>query len=452
MSDLTPRPAVQIPRCLVPILLILICSEGDTTQVQTKKRPDCDAPQYFGICDTFVPGTFISGRDREPMYVHGTWPDGPAERAGICAGDQIISVNALRSSENTFSRMLREFVSDAPNSVLLRVLRGNKELEFVVPRVRESTLAYLSNRKFLRKQLVPLAQTTEGINEFESFRERVMAAAGYKPAGMEWVPLSIPNAQVQRFAELIENITNSERIQEASFTSVTTRIFESRDGCSPGFTALVLRNPDEVWVRTIIPGSPAHNAGLFPGDQVIKINGKPVRGMTKTEIESSLLQPDVPHALKLSIRRNGRSLNITLKTEKFHNFEPHSSSPQALADNRPPTGSNLVVGLSVLYSGNPREAMVQYVEYPSPAFDAKLLIGDRLLRVNGISIESLSHDQLQQFLAPNQSTEITFEVSRGRNPLTFHVVPMAYQDVLARIGRKLTKFGSAPSHCFQEQE
>jgi hypothetical protein len=205
---------MSIPKCMLFIAVVLICSAG-IAQDQTKKKSICDAPEYFGICDTFVPGTFLGGRDRQPMNVSNTWPGGPADRAGICAGDQILSVNDLHSSENTWSRMLREFVSDTPNSVLLRVLRGYEELEFIVPRVRESTLAYLSNQKFVRKQLVPLAQTTEGMDEFEKFRDRVMAAVGYKRAGVQWVPLNTPDAQVQRFAELLETIKNSERIPSA---------------------------------------------------------------------------------------------------------------------------------------------------------------------------------------------------------------------------------------------
>jgi C-terminal processing protease CtpA/Prc len=109
---------------------------------------------------------------------------------------------------------------------------------------------------------------------------------------------------------LLETIKNSERIPSASFSSVTTRIVEKREGCSTGFTALVLKAPDEVWVRTVIPGSPADKAGLFSGDQLIEINGKAVKGMKKEEVESLLLQPDVPRPIKLAFRRSGHVSNI----------------------------------------------------------------------------------------------------------------------------------------------
>lgn len=443
---------MSIPKCMLFIAVVLSCSAARIKQDQTKKKSICDAPEYFGICDTFVPGTFIGGRDRQPMNVSNTWPGGPADRAGICAGDQILSVNDLHASENTWSRMLREFVSDTPNSVLLRVLRGNEELEFMVPRVRESTLAYLSNQKFVRRQLVPLAQTNEGMDEFERFRDRVMAAVGYKRAGMEWVPLKTPDAQVQRFVELLESINNSERISSAGFSSDTTRIFEKREGCSTGFSAIVLKAPDEVWVRTVLAGSPADKAGLLSGDQLIAINGKVVKGMKKEEVESLLLQPDVPRPIKLAFRRSGRVSNIVIKTEKFQDFEPHTSFPQTLPNKQPSAGSDLIVGLSVLHAENPNEAIVQSIAYPSPAFDANLLMGDKILLVNGSSVGSLSRDQLDQILSPVKSDEIVLEINRLGKQLTFRIVPTTYDNALAKIGRKLTRFGPAPYHCSEQQK
>jgi C-terminal processing protease CtpA/Prc len=143
---------------------------------------------------------------------------------------------------------------------------------------------------------------------------------------------------------------------------------------------------------------------------------------------------------------------MVIKTEKFGDFDAHTSFPQTLPSNQPSVGSNLIVGVSVLHAEKPSEAIVQSVSYPSPAFDANLLIGDRLLRINGTSVESLSRDQLEQILAPLQSTEIVLETNRAGKQLTIRIVPMTYENALAKIGRTLTRFGPAPYHCSERQK
>jgi S1-C subfamily serine protease len=55
----------------------------------------CDAPEYFGVCDPYVPGTIIEPSDKKPILVATTWPGGPADKAGICAGDKIVAVNGV---------------------------------------------------------------------------------------------------------------------------------------------------------------------------------------------------------------------------------------------------------------------------------------------------------------------------------------------------------------------
>jgi S1-C subfamily serine protease len=123
-----------------------------------------------------------------------------------------------------------------------------------------------------------------------------------------------------------------------------------------------------------------------------------------------------------------------------------------LPSKQPLVGSDLIVGVSVLHAENPKEAIVQSIAYPSPAFDTNLLIGDKLLRVSGSPVGSLSRDQLQQILSPVKSDEIVLETNRLGKQLTFRIVPMTYENALAKIGRRLTRFGPAPYHCAERQK
>jgi hypothetical protein len=112
--------------------------------------PKCEGIEVAGLCDPYVPGTMIQYRPGQPLLVVSTWHDGPAEKAGVCPGDEVLSINGIVVSENPMRRMLREIASESATPVHLRLRRGTKETDLEVPRVRESTLAKLSKRRFLK--------------------------------------------------------------------------------------------------------------------------------------------------------------------------------------------------------------------------------------------------------------------------------------------------------------
>src|SRR5712691_7613669 len=145
--------------CLVSVVLPLFPKDPANTSA-------CDVFEILGICDPYVPGTIISFPEKQPIIVISTWPLGPAENAGVCPGDRILAVNGISASENTSTRMLKEIVSGSDTWVHLTVRRGKVDMELDVPRVRESTLAWLSKQKYVRvgglpdaAALVPLDET-----------------------------------------------------------------------------------------------------------------------------------------------------------------------------------------------------------------------------------------------------------------------------------------------------
>ena len=129
--------------------LTLACVALSARQPSTDPQ-ECDAPSISGICDPFVPGTII-GRspDGKTINVHNTWPDGPAEKAGICPGDQIVAINGIPVPGHNIQQMLKEIVSPTSSPITLKVKRGGQDMEFQFDRVRESTLALLSHEKYM---------------------------------------------------------------------------------------------------------------------------------------------------------------------------------------------------------------------------------------------------------------------------------------------------------------
>ncbi len=85
-------------RALAILASVISFASGGSPQ----SRLNCQAPEYFGICDPFVAGTLIASQgDNQPLLVVDTWPSGPAEKAGICPGDEIVSINGVSAFHST---------------------------------------------------------------------------------------------------------------------------------------------------------------------------------------------------------------------------------------------------------------------------------------------------------------------------------------------------------------
>ncbi len=432
-------------RFWLAVAIMLIA--GARSQVLAKdanERSKCDEGiEVAGICDPFVPGTMIQFRQSKPISVISTWHNGPAENAGVCPGDQILAVNGVSASENTSARMLKEIASDSPSSIHLRLRRGNEEFGFEVPRVRESTLAKLSKQKFMwasglegGTRLVPLDETHEELSHLEKFQERIERLQGFQTREGLSVPLGTPDEQLEKLLTL----RLSGRIRG------WIGIQNNPDSYSAGFSAYLLKDPEEVWVYFVVPGSPAHRAGLFPGDRLVELNGSLLAGLSTEELNALLSKPDERRKMNLKVIRASSVLSLTLEAKKAREFT-QSDLTALVPDWGEHSGDDYVLGIHALQAENPREAIVAHVEFPSPAFDAGLHPGDLLIAINGISLKEIERQELGKLLSPNDPSEITLEVSRVGKKMKFRITPVTYRTVLAKIGRKPTKLGAAPQQC-----
>ncbi len=433
--------------------LTLVCAAFPIQQPSTS-RQECEAPFYFGICDPYVPGTVIGGSpDNQTMNVIDTWPDGPAEKAGICPGDQVIAVSGVPVPGHTFQQMLKEIVSPSPSPIALRVKRGSQEMEFHFDRVRESMLAQLSHEKWMRHRLplsgigagiVPLDETREELEDFARFCDAIDHRLGFKLADDIVVPVGTPEGQVKKLVATQFGGPEHDR-------SVGLTPFQLAENSSiPGFSAVLLKDPEEVLVNYVAPNSPAHHAGLFPGDQIEEVKGHAVVGLNEDQITDLILKPDEPREISLKLRRGASTVSLKIQTQRVKDFTataPFGHAPDYSTAIKP---DSFVLGFSVLYAENPPEAMVDEVDYPSPAFDAGLLMGDRVLKINSVPIEQITPQQLREMLQPKDASELRLEVSRLGKKMEFQIKPATYAEAEAKIGRKITNKGPAPHHCPEE--
>jgi C-terminal processing protease CtpA/Prc len=427
--------------CVVTVFLVTTPALR-SPEPPTTAQP-CESAEYLGICDPYVPGTIIVMHDNQPVRVLATWPQGPAEKAGICSGDQILAVNGVSTSDNTNVRLLKEIASDSPTPIRLEVKRGTAIRELDVGRVRESTLANLSKQKiamvgglFGPVSYVPLDELPDEIQEFRKFQDRIAAGYGFTSVEGIYVPVGTPQEQV-------ENVLAA---RQSDRMIGLTGFAPGPDAYSAGLLAMSLAKPDEVLVLTVIPDSPAHHAGSLPGDQIVAINGRSTSGLKLDEIRDLLLKPEGPRKLDVKVTRNGSLIVLNIGTRKTKELEDTN------LDQVPPnadrsSGDNYLLGIYALHDGEPREAIVAQVQYPSPAFDAGLHVGDLLLTVNGLPIAQIDRKDLSKLLTPSGPAKVVLEVSRLNKKMSFTLTPVTYRAALASIGRKPTKFGTTPQNC-----
>jgi C-terminal processing protease CtpA/Prc len=424
----------------------MFCIGSGLAAAHLGAEESCQAPRLFGLCDPFVPGTIVAWQgERRPLRVVSTWPNGPAETAGVCPGDLIIGVNGVTASDNTQDRMLKEIVSSLSTPVVLKVKREDKELQFTVERVRETTLAKLSRQKYIRWQwsggdqaeAVPLDERPEELLALAAFRARLDAQVGFGWRNERYVPTTTPQAQLEE----LESVMSSARVQGRVGSDLGPETYGT------GFTAVVLADPAEVVVERVDPETPAHLAGLLPGDRLVAVDGRGLPGLAVEKVQKVLFGPGRTHDMRLTVKRGDSQSTFNLKTRPNRELAETKAWIDLPIMKGPRSADDYLLGADVLYARSSREAIVERVEYPSPAFDAGLHLGDEIIAVNGKPIKALPFAGLNQALSTPGPLPTMLVISRLGRTHTFRLAPATYGKALADIGRKSTKFGPAPEHC-----
>ncbi len=82
-------------------------------------------------------------------------------------------------------------------------------------------------------------------------------------------------------------------------------------GSYGGIGAIIRQSDDFVKISEIYEGAPADKAGLIPGDKLIKVNGKKVKGKTTSEV-SEVLKGQPGTSLEIEIERINTDKNLTI--------------------------------------------------------------------------------------------------------------------------------------------
>lgn len=430
------------------VVLIVAVSPRLFPQRRDETRPNCEAPEYFGICDPFVPGINLSSDEESGFRVGSAWPNGPADSAGVCPGDEVVAVADVPTASRDLAEVLKGLVSEEPSPVDLKIKRGDRTLDFHLPRVRESTLAALSKQKWVfvpffpsgrRLVTVPLDESQAEIEAFREVELHAGQSCGFKLAGDVWVPQGTPDEQLRLLAE-----TRAAGTWPQRFVSAVILIGPAYGA---GFSALLLRKPEQVLVDKVLPRSPAYRAGLLTGDELVEVDGHPVSGLNQNQLADLILEPgDRAREVALGVQRGASLTKFELKTQRTQEFASFLSMFGAIRPRgkRPP---GYLFGLQTFDADDPRRVIVTGVDYPSPAFTAGLHVGDEVMAADEKPIEQITREQLSQLLEPSGPSELSLEVLRLGKMLNFRFAALTEAQAQAGIGRKMTEKGPGSPLC-----
>jgi serine protease Do len=167
-----------------------------------------------------------------------------------------------------------------------------------------------------------------------------------------------------------------------------------------------LPQPEGALVSSVEKGSPAAQAGVEPGDVILKLNGEPVGRSTELPVEIAELAPGT--TVNLEVWRNHASRTVSVKLAAMEDKRTASNNVQ------PGSGGKLGLAVRPLTSEEKAQANTQngvLVEKAAgPALAAGIQPGDVVLAANGAPVTSV--DDLRNAVEKSKG-HIALLVQRG---------------------------------------
>lgn len=177
-------------------------------------------------------------------------------------------------------------------------------------------------------------------------------------------------------------------------------------GTPAGYLGVVFGECDgRIVIETVAPESPAAAAGLKDGDEVLRLDERPVS--SAAEARDRLRAKLAGETVRLTVRREGRPVEVTATLRPI-------SKPMT-------PGGRAVLGVTLDGSGPDGGVKLGAVTPNGPADKAGLKAGDVILKINGIAIsgEAGFRDYMGSKAAGDQ---LDLFVERGAKTLELKVV------------------------------
>jgi serine protease Do len=158
--------------------------------------------------------------------------------------------------------------------------------------------------------------------EVVGINEQIVSSSG----GSQGIGFAIPSNTVRT---ALESLLKQGRIIRG-YLGIQTRALQSDDTSS---------DTDGVTVAEVMPGSPAAQAGVQPGDVIRKFDGRDVKNFTA--LRMFVAQTQLNKQVELEIMRNGNPLKVTTQIkEQPIDYQSDRVSPKRPSQSQPPGQSN----------------------------------------------------------------------------------------------------------------
>jgi serine protease Do len=157
--------------------------------------------------------------------------------------------------------------------------------------------------------------------------------------------------------------------------------------------AFRLKSKDGAFVQSVLPGEPAENAGVKPGDTIVRVDSVPVKDTR--DLIGYVSSKNPGSKVKLTLMRDGREITVNA-TLAERQLEGTASGEKGNGNTDEPRGK---IGISVApvtpqirkslgLEASVEGLYVEHVKEVSPAYDANIRDGDIITQVNGRLVTS----------------------------------------------------------------
>lgn len=235
-----------------------------------------------------------------------------------------------------------------------------------------------------------------------------------------------------------------------------------------------------IFVDDVLNGSPAQGAGIHPGDQILAVQGSPVKTLDQT---GGLLLADRPDSVTLTLARNGKDFRVVVDRKKRSEIfakagktivdglivSPNTTQAEIdhmlsfqgdrIVDRVFPThyplDSQLFYGgFEIFLLRDPIQLTVGGIEN-GPAAKAGVHWGDALISVNGRSTSGKTVIQLEALFSSKEPASMHLQVERLGSPKSFDFRLERAEEIARANGNRLVNGQIVPAwvgkeylHCF----
>jgi serine protease Do len=157
--------------------------------------------------------------------------------------------------------------------------------------------------------------------------------------------------------------------------------------------AFRLKSKEGAFVQSVLPGEPAENAGVKPGDTIVRVDSVPVKDTR--DLIGYVSSKNPGSKVKLTLMRDGREITVNA-TLAERQLEGTSSAEKGNGNTDEPRGK---IGISVApvtpqirkslgLEASVEGLYVEHVKEVSPGYDANIRDGDVITQVNGRIVTS----------------------------------------------------------------